>query len=63
MLWPGLKLPTLAHDVTFRVDFGGCEAEFAIDESIFLVWCSSNKWNVNKISSPISYCGVDLIAI
>ena len=29
MMWPGYELPRAASDVTYSVDFGGCEAEFA----------------------------------
>ena len=54
-LWPGLKLPHSASDVTFVVDFGGCEAEFAISEADFLNLCDAKLWRPEPIKEPIQY--------
>ena len=54
-LWSSLKLPDSASDVTYAVDSGGCEAEFAISESDFVNWCASNNWEIEKIAAPTIY--------
>jgi hypothetical protein len=55
VMWSAFKLPISATDVTFFVDFGGCEAEFAIPEDDFLLWCSKRGWKVTEIKSPVPY--------
>ena len=55
MIWSGFKLPHNASDVTYHVDFGGCEAEFAISESDFLEWCNDRGWVPERIARPIAY--------
>ena len=55
MMWPGYELPADASDVTYHVDPGGCEAEFAISESEFLAWCRARGWSPKKISGSIKY--------
>ena len=55
MVWPEFELPNSAADVTYHVDFGGCEAEFAISESDFLNWCRTRGWCPSKISGPKTY--------
>ena len=55
MMWHGYELPKTASDITYRVDFGGCEAEFAISESNFLLWCRARGWSPNPISGSITY--------
>ena len=55
MIWSGFKLPHNASDVTYHVDLGGCEAEFAISESDFLEWCNDRGWVPERIARPIAY--------
>ena len=55
VMWAGFELPASAADVTYYVDFGGCEAEFAISEADFLSWCSDRGWTVTKIDTPVPY--------
>ncbi len=55
MMWPGCQLPREASDVTYCVDFGGCEAEFAVSESDFLAWCASHQRKPVPIESPLPY--------
>ena len=50
-LWPNLRIPDAASDVTYRADFGGCEAEFAITEDALLQWCRTKGWAIERISS------------
>ena len=54
-LWPSLRLPDSASDVTYAVDSYGCEAEFAITESEFVKWCASNDWEIEEIAAPTNY--------
>lgn len=55
MLWSPLRLPAAASDVTYHVDFGCCEAEFAVSETVFLRWCRDNGWKTEPISAPTMY--------
>ena len=55
VMWQELKLPTSASDVTYYVDSGGCEAEFAIAEPDFLELCRQKGWDVRGIESPAPY--------
>ena len=55
MLWSGYRLPDSATDVTYIVDFGGCEADFAISESQFLAWCKHSGWTASKIKTPVPF--------
>ena len=50
-----LKLPDEVSDVAYYVDFGISEAEFAISESQFLIWCKSNGWRVDPIVQPLAF--------
>ena len=50
-----LTLPNQASDVTFHVDFGAAESEFAISEEAFLAWCKSRDWSCSPISTPTTY--------
>lgn len=54
-LWQEARLPEAASDVTFFVDFGACEAEFAISERPFLAWCEAHGWEVESIDEPVAY--------
>ena len=54
-LWPSLRLPESASDVTYAVDSYGCEAEFAISESEFVKWCAGNSWEIEEISTATVY--------
>ncbi len=55
MIWPDHRLPPEAADVTYEVDFGGCEAEFAISEGAFLNWCESCGFEVTAIEKVVPY--------
>lgn len=55
ILWPRLRLPEDASDVTCYVDFGAAEAEFAISEESFLAWCKVNGWAVEALVTPVPY--------
>ncbi len=55
MLWAHLQLPEAAGDVTYYVDFGACEAEFAIPEGDLLRWCQEKGWTVEPITLPTPY--------
>lgn len=62
MMWPGYELPEGASDVTYYVDFGGCEAEFQIDETAFLAWCEHRGWMPVRIGKPLPYFQPVLLA-
>lgn len=55
MLPAGLRLPDTASDVTYYVDFGAAEAEFAVSEEDFVNWCRTNGWTVEPIQSVSPY--------
>ena len=55
MLSAHLRLPASASDVSYYVDFGAEEAEFAISEQDFLKWCHTQGWAVEPIRSPVAY--------
>ena len=55
MIWPEYELPNDASDVTYHVDFGGCEAEFAVSESHFLNWCRARGWSPTRIFGSKTY--------
>ena len=57
-IWPSLRLPVSATDVTFAVAPYFCEAEFAISEVEFCKWCTNNGWRMTSITSPHVYYGV-----
>jgi hypothetical protein len=50
-----LRLPAAATDVTYYVDFGAAEAEFAVSEEDFLNWCRTKGWAVQSIESVSPY--------
>lgn len=54
-IWEGYRLPDSASDVTYHVDFGGCEAEFAIAETDFLEWCELRGWQPVRVDRATPY--------
>jgi hypothetical protein len=62
MLWPDYRLPPSVSDVTYIVDFGGCEANFAISELHFLAWCKEKGWTAVKINEPVPFFEPILLA-
>ncbi|HBO43034.1 MAG TPA: hypothetical protein DD670_03690 [Planctomycetaceae bacterium] len=55
MIWPELRLPAGASDVSYYVDFGRVEAEFAISGESLVEWCRSNGWTCEPIDSQRPY--------
>jgi len=55
MLEKQYRIPSAASDVAFYVDFGGCAAEFALDESNFISWCRNRGWSLTKIDKPVTH--------
>ena len=55
MMWDEYKLPESASDVTYYVDFGGCEAEFSISSVDLVQLCQERNWRFVEIDSPIEY--------
>ncbi|MEM8783493.1 MAG: hypothetical protein AAGE65_11640 [Planctomycetota bacterium] len=55
VLWDRLNIPEAAQDVTFFVDWGGCEAEFALEERLFVELCQSRDWTFTDITEPVPY--------
>jgi hypothetical protein len=55
MLWPHLRLPDAASDVSYYVDFGAAEAEFTVPQQEFLNWCQAKGWDCRPITSTTPY--------
>lgn len=54
-IWPNLRIPASASDVSYVTDAFGCEVKFAISERAFLDWCKGKNWKVEEITTPIPF--------